>query len=128
MVIITYCLAVFLFCLAFYFTKLVTTCSEIIGITQRALATITDNSLDDAEKEKATKVAALTILKNSFLLVFKIVITFGATILPLLLADFTEIASFSETSKFALRIDVLLITTIVASVIVFLWQKLTTKQ
>lgn len=128
MVFITYCLAVILFCVAFYYTKLLATCGQIIIVAQQAVTTITDKSIDDDAKEKAAKAAAVNIFKSSFLLLFKMVITFGAAILPLFLADVTGLASFSETSEYALRLDVLLITTIVASAIVFLGRKLLSKQ
>ena len=128
MVFITYCLAVILFCVAFFFTKLLTTCSQIIILTQQAMSVVIDKNLDDAAKEKSAKDAAVNIFKNSFFLLLKILITFGAAILPLLLADITGMANFSETSEFALRLDVLLITTIVASAIVFIGRKLLSKQ
>ena len=128
MVTITYCLAVILFCMAFYFTKLLATCNRIIITVQQAVTTITDKYIDDNAKEKAAKAAAVNIIKSSFLLLFKIVITFGTAVLPLFLADITGLADFSETSEYALRLDVLLITTIVASVIVFIGRKLLSKQ
>ena len=128
MVIIIYCLAVILFCVAFYFTKLLNTCSQIVIMAKQALSTVTDKSLGDEAKEKAAKVAAVNILKNSFFLLFKILITIGAAILPLWLADIAGMANFSDTSEFALRLDVLLITTIVASAIAFLGRKLLSKQ
>ena len=125
---ITYCLAVILFCVAFYFTKLLTTCKQIIVIALQAMTTITDVNLDDAAKEKATKAAAINMLKNSFSLVIKFLIIIGVTVLPLWLADVTGMVNFSVTSKFALRLDVLLITTIIAMAIVFLGRKLLNKQ
>ena len=128
MVFITYCLAVVLFCVAFYFTKLLPTCSRIIVMAQQAVTTITDNSLDDDAKEKAAKAAAVRIFRNSFLLLFKIVITLGVAVSPIWLADVTGLASFPETSEFALRLDVLLITTIIVSGIVLLGRKLLSKQ
>lgn len=128
MITIIYCLAVILFCVTFYFTKLLTTCTQIIVIAQQAMTTITDVNLNDAAKEKATQAAAINMLRNSFLLLIKFVIIISVTVLPLWLADMAGMAKFSETSKFALRLDVLLITTIVATAIVFIGRKLLRKQ
>ena len=97
-------------------------------MARQAVTTITDNSLDDDAKEKAAKAAAVSIFRASFLLLFKIVITLGVTVLPIWLANVTGLASFPETSEFALRLDVLLITTIIVSAIVLLGRKLLGKQ
>jgi hypothetical protein len=127
-VFIAYCLAVLLFCLAFYYTRLLATCSQVIVVAQQAITTITDKNTDDEAKEEAAKAAAVSILKNSFILIFKIVITLGAAVLPLSLANITGLANFSETSEFALRLDVLLITTVIVSAAVFLGRKLLGKK
>ena len=124
MILLIYGLAVILFCLSFYYTHLAKTCSEIVTIAKEAVTTVSDRSLDDAAKEKATQDAAINMLKNSFVLLFKIFITFALTLLPIWLADIAELADFDATSKFALRIDVLVITTIVAMATVFIWRKL----
>jgi hypothetical protein len=127
-VFITYCLAVLLFCLAFYYTRLLATCSQVLVVAQQAVTKITDKNTDDEAKEEAAKAAAVSILKNSFILIFKIVITLGAAVLPLSLANITGLANFSETSEFALRLDVLLITTVIVSAAVFLGRKLLGKK
>ena len=124
MVVIIYCLAVLLFCAAFYFTHVVATCKDIIVVAKASVETLSDKSLDDDAKEKATQAAAIKMIKNAFVLLIKIVITLGLTVLPLWLADTAGLASLDETSEFSLRIDVLVITTIVVTAIVFLWRKL----
>ena len=127
MITITYCLAVIFFCTAFYFTHMLTTCNQIITIAKTSVTTITDKNLDDAIKEKATQAAAVNMLKRSFFLLIKLAIIFCATVLPLWLADLAGLASFSDTSNFSLRIDVLLITTIIVTLIAFFWRKLLSK-
>ena len=124
MVIAIYCLAVLLFCAGFYFTHLLATCDQIIAIAKTSVKTLADKSLADDAKEMATQAAALAMLKGGFILVLKIAITFGVTLLPLWLGDITGLSSFAETSKFSLRIDVLVITTIAVTAIVMLWRKL----
>ena len=128
MVLITYCLAVLSFCIAFYFTKPLITCSQITVIAKQAVTTITNKNIDDVTKEQATQAAAINILKNSFLLLFKFAGIFGAAVVPVWLADISGIAGSSESREFALRLDVLLITTIGVSAVVFLGIKLFREQ
>lgn len=128
MVIITYSFAIFAFCIAFYFTRPLATCSQIIVIVNQAVKTIANKNVDDATKEKTTQVAAVDILKNSFSLLFKFSGIFGAAVVPVWLADMFGIVEFSEISAFVLRLDVLLITTFLASAGVFLGIKLFRKQ
>jgi hypothetical protein len=124
MIIIVYCLAVLLFCLVFYYIRLVATCNQIIATAKQSVKTLSDKNLDDDAKEKATQAAAINMIKGWFVLVIKIVITFGMTLLPLWAADYAGLASFAESSEFSLRIDVLVITTVVVTVIVFVVRKL----
>jgi len=124
MVIITYCLAVLLFCAAFYLTHLIASCNQVITIAKTAVKTIADKNLDDYTKEKATQEAAIGMLKGFFVLGAKIAVILGLTILPLWLADAAGLASFTETSEFSLRLDVLAVTTVTVMAIVFLWRKL----
>ena len=114
--------------MAFYLTKPLATCGRIFVMAKRAGATIINENIDDVTKEKTTQAAGIIILKYFFLLLFKFVGIFAAALVPIWLADISEIAGFSETSAFALRFDVLLITTIVASAVVFLRIKLIRKK
>jgi hypothetical protein len=128
MVTTIYCLAVLLFCAAFYSTSPVATCRQLISTAQIAVRTIVDQNLDDAAKEKATQVAAINMLKNSFFLLIKLTITLGVALLPLWLADVAGFADLSSTIEFSLRIDVLIITTIVVTAIVFFGRQFISKQ
>ncbi|MBV1915446.1 MAG: hypothetical protein KUG72_08670 [Pseudomonadales bacterium] len=128
MILIIYCLAVILFCAAFYFTHMLNECKTIIAIGNDSFAMMNNKDLNDDTKEQFIQASAIKMLKSSFMLLIKIVITLGITVLPLLLADITEIADFSETSHYSLRIDVLLITTVVVTLFVFLGRKVFKKQ
>jgi hypothetical protein len=124
MILATYCIAIVFFCITFYLTKLPATCNQIFDISKQAITTITDSELDDFAKESATQIAAISMLKKSFILLVKLSAIFGATILPILLADFVGIANYNDIGEFALRLDVLLITTLVASILFFTGRKL----
>ncbi len=115
MVTITYCLAVILFCTAFYFTHILATCNKIISISRTSVTMISDANIDDDTKEKKIQAAAINMLKSSFILLVKLSIILSVTILPLWVADITGLAGFAETSRYSLRIDVLLVTTVVVT-------------
>ena len=128
MVLITYILAVVLFCVAFYLTYILKTVNQIIATSRESVSSITDKNLDDDAKEKLIQAAAIKMLKSSFFLLLKGLVILGVTILPLWLADIAGLADFSETSSYSLRIDVLIITTVVVMAIVFLGRKILGKQ
>ena len=76
---------------------------------------ISDANIDDDTKEKKIQAAAINMLKSSFILLVKLSIILSVTILPLWVADIAGLADFAETSRYSLRIDVLLITTVVVT-------------
>jgi len=123
-VLAVYCLAVILFCAAFYFTKLVATCQQVIAIAQTAAKTIVSKELDDDTKEKATQEAAVNMIKAAFVLAVKLAIVLGLTVLPLWAADYAGLASLKATIEFSLRLDVLLITTVFVAAVVIMGRKL----
>lgn len=67
------------------------------------------------------------MLKNFVSLVIRGALTLAAAILPIWIADYYKIATWNETSAFALRWDVLLITTLVLFLLIFLWNRLFNK-
>ena len=62
--------------------------------------------------------------QRSLVLALKLALVLGLTVAPLWLADIAGLASMEETAAFSLRIDVLLITTVVVTVLVVGWRKL----
>lgn len=118
-----YVLAVALFCLSFYYTRTVGTCRQVLSIARESTNVLTDGNLDDLAKENAIKKSAVNMVKQCFVLFFKLFIVLGATVLPLWLADVLQLAALDDTSRFALRWDVLLITTIAVVVPVVMLRK-----
>lgn len=110
---IVYVLAVLLFAAVFTITRLPQSCSKALAIARQAMEVMADRKLDDDAKEHATQQAALNMLKQGGLITLKTAMTIAATLLPLWLADVMALSSWEDTSQFALRWDVLLITTIV---------------
>ena len=122
LVTIIYSLSVILFCAAFYFTKLIITCNKVIEDSQDAIRIVSNKNLDDHAKEKLIQAAAIKMLKASFTLLFKILITLVLATIPLWIADVANVAPLSQTSEYALRIDVLVITTLIITALVFLYK------
>ena len=109
---IVFLLALALFCLAFFFSGIISNCKNLLAISRRAFDTIRNKSLNDRSKEKIVQAASLDMLKQTFALLTKIIFTLGLTITPMLAADALHIVSFEQSSHFALRIDVLVVTSV----------------
>jgi len=67
------------------------------------------------------------MLKNFVSLTVRGALTLAVAVLPIWIADYYKIAPWNETSAFALRWDVLLITTLVLFLLIFLWNRLFSK-
>ena len=112
MVLGVYLAGIALFVLAFNFTRLSSSFGQVMAIVQQAIRVITDSQLDDHEKERAARHAALQLLKQAALITLKGAITVICALFPFWLADVLALQPLDETMAFALRWDVLLITTV----------------
>jgi hypothetical protein len=124
MIILTYSISVLLFCIIFLASKIVITCKLILNIANQAVKTISDSSLDDLEKEKLTQASAIAMSKQCIILTFKLAILLACTAAPIGLADIMGLADYDDSVNFALRIDVLIVTTVLLMLLVFLQKKL----
>ena len=125
---IVYVLAVLLFALVFTLTRLPRNCTQALVIAEQAMSVITDRNLDDEAKESATQQAALKMLKQGGLITIKAVITLAATVLPVFVADAMALSSWQNTSEFAMRWDVLLVTTVVMLTAWWIWRRFKIKK
>ena len=120
---IVYVLAVFLFVIAFAATGLAHSCKRVLATTNSTLNILTDRNLDDEAKERVVQQAALQMLKQSILIAFKGAIVTGIAILPFWAADLIALATWEDTTKFALRSDVLAGTTLIGMAAWFVWKR-----
>ena len=111
--------AVAVFCLSFFYLRVVSVCNSALGLSKNAIKIITDKTLDDISKEKAIQKLALSMLKKSFSLFLRMMAVFLLTLIPFLLADTMDIVSYEKSSRFAMRLDVLFISTILILAIIF---------
>ncbi len=126
MIILVYLLTIALFCLAFYLTDMIKTARVSIAISRQAIEIISDPDLEDFAKETSIKKAATEMMKNCGLFFLKGGLTVAAVAIPLLSADLMDLASIAETSRFALRWDVLILTTLAMMLSIIILKKLRT--
>jgi len=105
-----YVLAVLLLCLGFYFARLLEAVRQIAGLAGTAYSAMTDGSLDDLAKEKAVQRCALEMVKQAVQLIVKLLVILLVTAFPVWLANFLGWIDMEPFIRFALRVDVLLIT------------------
>lgn len=119
-----YVVAVLLLCAGFYLAHLVEIVRHIAALTGTAYATMTDDSLDDLAKEKAVQRCAIQMLKHSVQLIVKLLVILLVTAFPVWLASFLGWTDMETFAQFALRFDVLLITTAAVFVVVIVYRRM----
>ena len=112
MVLGVYLAGIVLFVLAFRFTRLSSSFSQVMAIAQQSIRVITNSQLDDHDKELAARHAALQLFKQTVLITLKAMITVICALFPFWLADVLALQPWDEVMRFAVRWDVLLITTV----------------
>lgn len=108
-----YLAGVVLFVLAFSITRLSSSFGQVLTIVQHATRVMTDSQLDDNDKERAARKYALQLLREAALIALKGLIIVLCALFPFWLADVLALQPWDEAMRFALRWDVLLITTVV---------------
>lgn len=118
-----YVVAVLLLCAGFYFARLAAAVRQIARVAAGAYATLRDGSLDDLAKEKAVQRSALEMVKQTVQLAVKLLVILLVTAFPVWLAVTLGWIGMDRFAQFALRIDVLLITTALMVAAVFTWRR-----
>ena len=110
-IVAVYISAVLLLCAGFYFAHLVDGARQISRLAGVAYSTMTDVSLDDLAKEKAVQRCAIEMLKQAVQLIVKLLVIFLVTAFPVWPAVILGWIDMDSFTQFALRVDVLLVTT-----------------
>jgi len=110
-VIAVYSLAVLLFCIAFYLVKILETSRQVLVIAKNAIAIFSNDRLDDLARERAIQKFALNMVTQTLMLISKVLITLLFTALPVWLASTMKLVSPNDIGQFAMRWDVIFITT-----------------
>ena len=97
--------------------------SGVVGVAQKAvstalagLSTMTDQELDDDAKEVAVRRAAFSLFGAAFSLAVRFAIILAAAAVPVLVADWLNIATVETVLALMLRLDYIIIISVVAIV------------
>lgn len=127
MILVVTALSVLAFLLAFEALGLIPKAKEAISVSRATAAVMGDKSLDDDAKEAAVQKAAATLMKNFLGLLVRIVGILLAAYVPILAADLLGLVPEAEVLAFMLRIDVILITTVLVIALVWVLQRVRRK-
>lgn len=119
MIILVTIASVLAFIVTFSILGIVPRAQKAIAVARSTTTTMRDQTLDDDAKEAAVQAASLTLLKQFFgLLVFGI-LTLLAAYIPILLADMAGLIPAQTVLDFMLRLDVILVTSVILIALVF---------
>jgi len=121
---ITAIVSIFTFIAALWIFRIVPISAKAISIYREAISTMKDDNFSDIEREKALQQASIRLLGSFFSILYRAVLTLGACFFPILVADWLELVKIEDVTVFLLRIDVILITTIVLLVVYFIRKRL----
>jgi len=122
MIVGIYVAGVALFTVTFALTRLPESVRDVTNTARNALQSVTDRDLDEHEKESIAQQAGLKLLKYFGVVTVKGVVTVVAAVFPFWLADVLAIVPWSASVAFAVRLDVLGITTLVLVAAAFFWR------
>lgn len=124
LIVAVYLLVLLLFCAGFYFMHPVKTLQQAGQAARTAYSTMTDASLDDYIKEQTVQRCAIELAKQAVSLTVKLAVVLFISAVPVLLASVAGLMEADAFGRFALRLDVLLITTLVLLALVFAHRRL----
>ena len=108
-----YIFAVISFTLMFFYVQMNVNFNRVFGTSRNALSVLKSGQLTDEDKEKEIQQAAFDLFKQAAFILVKGAFVIIVTSVPFLLADFLELASWSESVAFSLRLDVLMYTLVI---------------
>lgn len=119
MTLLAYAIACIAFCAAFVALRILQHTRIEFGRIHEAVGTMRSSELSDAEKEVLVRRAAVDALPGFGKLMARVAALLLATAAPVWLADMAGLTSADAVIKLALRLDVMLATTIIAAVTVY---------
>jgi len=107
------------FILALWVFRIVPLGAKAISISKDAVSVMRDDRYNDLEREKAVQQYSILLLKVFFSIIFRSVLVFAASILPIWFAGLLGWINVEEVTAFLFRADVILITSILLILIYF---------
>ncbi len=112
MLIFIYCISVLLFCFVFLKIKVISDSVNVIKLSRESIEIMQTASLTDDEKELKIQKNAISLFKSSVLISIKLICIGVVSFIPGAIADFSGVLLIHDLVLFALRLDVILYTTI----------------
>jgi len=109
--------AVAAFAIVLWLTRIITVARNALTSAMSGLSTMLDSALDDDAKEVAVRRAGFALIGAGFRIFLIIVAALAAAALPIYLADFVGLASRDAVFALMLRIDYIVIVSLVVIVI-----------
>lgn len=120
--------AVAAFATAFWLLRVPALLKNISEDAGTGISAMFDSGLDDDAKEKALQAAGLKLLRRAGETVLRFALVLAATALPIYGADLLGLVPASQTMDVLLRVDFIVIVSIVAIALVWLIRRLRPKQ
>ena len=128
MILATALVAVLLFAAGLYATAIGKTANRAVSASVEGVSAILDRDLSEDEKEKRVQSAALALLSVAWGIAWRFALALGAAALPLALSDAIGLAAMEDVFALMLRLDFLIIVSVVMGVAVWLLLRLTRKE
>ena len=124
MIVVIAFISIVTFIIALWLLRIVSIGAKAITISQDAVSTLRNDNYDDTEREKATQQASIKLLGIFFSILYRAILAFAAPWLPIWLADWLGWVKSEEVTAFLFRVDVILVSSILLSIIYFAGKRL----
>ena len=108
--------AVIAFGYAIWWLRILPVAKKAIDATMTALSSMTDSTLDDHAKERALKRGGVALIALAFGIVWRFALALAAAAVPIVLADAIGLVSFDAVVALMLRVDYIVIVSVIAIV------------
>lgn len=113
MIVATAAASISLFLVAFWLLRVLPVSASALAVARGALDTIRDTAIDDFARQKAVQRASLQMFGILVSILGRGAAAVGASLLPIWLADVTDLAASDQVIAFLLRWDVIVSTLVV---------------
>lgn len=116
------------FGLALWLLRIAEISKTAVSTVMTGLSAMMDSALDDDAKEKAVRKAGLSLILTAFSTFVRFVLAFAAAGLPIFLADLVGLAQSEQVIALMLRVDYIVIVSVVAILAGYLLRRLIGKK
>jgi len=124
MIVVVAVFSIATFIITLWLFRIVPLGTKAVLVSKDAVSTIRNNDHDDMAREKAAQKASMMLMGILFFILYRSVLTLGASLLPIWLADWLGWAEREEVTAFLFRFDVISISSVVLMIVYFAGKKL----